>query len=384
MDGFFKSIGQQMGLQIPTLPPWLAQAAGDLKSLMLTGNIDPPIVINGIQYHLDETIGEGGYSMVYSARQVTAAESEEEPKRMAVKETMLGTSEAEARYESELETLMSLQHPNVLPLLGHCRIKYQANETGYFLTPLFTGSLESLVSFRRLSAREILIILSSMCSALAYCHEDAKRSHRDIKASNILISHREQEQEESDEDEEKEKPPLKDDESMILSAVICDWGSAGPDKQPLPKTRQEALLIQEWAEASVTASYRAIELWDVQHSPDGSSTDQETPFPPAAAPTTQLADLDWTAADMWAVGCVIYAAMYGGQSPYQCDRGGSVPLMALSRSVKFPFPLNDPRCYPESFHDKVMSCLEISPLARPTAREIQAWAEEEMQKLVKT
>lgn len=380
MDQLLKS----MGLKVPPMPTWLAQAADDIKSLLLTGSIEPPIMINGIQYHLDETIGEGGYSMVYSAREVTA--SGEEPKEcMAIKETVLGTSEANARYEAELETLMSLQHPNILQLLGHSRVKNQATneETGYFLTPLSTGNLENLVTFRRLTIREVLMVVSSICSALAYCHEDKKRSHRDIKASNVLITHLQSGNDDADDEEgERERPPLKDDETMILSVVLCDWGSAGPAQQPLPTTRQEALLIQEWAEANVTSSYRALELWDVQHIPDGPSTSQETPFQQPPTPH-QLTYLDWAAADIWAVGCVLFAAMYGGQAPYHCDRGGSVPLAALSRSVKFPYPKDDPRCYPLTFHDRVMACLEIDPASRPTAREMQAWAEEEIQKLIK-
>lgn len=101
------------------------------------------------------------------------------------------------------------------------------------------------------------------------------------------------------------------------SALLMDFGSARP-RCALPASRQDALTLQEDAEAHCTATYRAPELFDV-------ATGQA---------------LDYAKCDVWAAGCTLYHMMYGA-SPFQkaADQpGGSIALAALNCSIAWPKP----------------------------------------------
>lgn len=128
----------------------------------------------------------------------------------------------------------------------------------------------------------------------------------------------------------------------LYSAVLMDFGSAGPRIVEV-KSRGEALRLQEDAEANCTATFRAPELFDIP----------------------SRCTLDQAAADVWSLGCTLYAAMYG-QSPFQIslNQGGSLALSVLNCNI--PWPKTPSHTYPLQLHDLVMRCLVVDPAARPT------------------
>ena len=167
-----------------------------------------------------------------------------------------------------------------------------------------------------------------MCEALHYLHESKGIAHRDVKPHNVLIlrplsSRGAQPAINSISEGPKgdlevgssQKLPHPGSSMGAYSAVLMDFGSAA-NRHAVPATRSDALAVQEEAEAMCTATYRAPELFDV----------------PTGLP------LDFAKCDVWAAGCLLYAAMYGA-SPFQRavdQQGGSIALAALNCSLPWP------------------------------------------------
>jgi len=82
--------------------------------------------------------------------------------------------------------------------------------------------------------------------------------------------------------------------------------------------------------------------------------------------------------DVWALGCTLYAGMYG-DSPFQyaLATGGSIPLAVLSGKIKWPADAARQQqapavSYPSEMHDCVTWMLNADPRARPSSADVAA------------
>ncbi len=103
---------------------------------------------------------------------------------VAIKVVCHDQPESRQRLHSEIQTLNSLTHDHILPILDHgeCGLYH------YLVMPYFKqGTLHRRISKGVLTAAEAGRILDQVASALQYAHDQAIL-HRDIKPSNILIS----------------------------------------------------------------------------------------------------------------------------------------------------------------------------------------------------
>ena len=92
-------------------------------------------------------------------------------------------TESRLRLQSEIQTLLTLTHDHILPVLDHG--EYEAYH--YLVMPYMKqGSLLKRMSKGRLSEEEVGNILVQVTSALQFAH-DQGIIHRDIKPSNILL-----------------------------------------------------------------------------------------------------------------------------------------------------------------------------------------------------
>jgi serine/threonine protein kinase/Flp pilus assembly protein TadD len=133
-------------------------------------------------YRLLREIGRGGMGVVYAA----ARSDEAFQKKVAVKLVKRGmdTEEIVRRFENERRILAGLDHPNIARILDG-----GTTEEGlpYFVMEYVEGlPILEFCDSRELSTNERLKLFGSVCSAVAFAHQNLV-VHRDLKPSNILV-----------------------------------------------------------------------------------------------------------------------------------------------------------------------------------------------------
>ncbi|ESQ37478.1 hypothetical protein EUTSA_v10002842mg [Eutrema salsugineum] len=130
----------------------------------------------------DCRVGKGGFGEVYKGILPLS-------RQIAVKRLSHDAEQGMKQFVAEVVTMGSLQHRNLVPLLGYCRRKgelllvseYMPN--GSLDQYLFNNQNPSPSWLQRIS------ILKDIASALSYLHTGATQVvlHRDIKASNVML-----------------------------------------------------------------------------------------------------------------------------------------------------------------------------------------------------
>lgn len=133
-------------------------------------------------YTLIETIGEGGFGIVYLAEQ-----SKPVRRRIALKIIKPGmdTKEVIARFEAERQALALMDHPGIARVFDA-----GTAESGrpYFAMELVKGvPITQYCDQSNLTTRERLELFVEVCRAIHHAHQKGI-IHRDIKPSNVLIA----------------------------------------------------------------------------------------------------------------------------------------------------------------------------------------------------
>ena len=133
-------------------------------------------------YRLSQRLGRGGMGVVHEGVNVDTGES------AAVKILSATLAEEEGfrhRFETEIETLRKLRHPNIVRLFGF------GEQDGllFYAMELVEGqSLDQVVrSGRHFPWPEVAEIGIAICKALRHAH-DRGIVHRDIKPANLLLA----------------------------------------------------------------------------------------------------------------------------------------------------------------------------------------------------
>jgi len=161
----------------------------------------PPDTLLG-SYRILDTIGKGGFSLIYLARiEETGDEvviKEFMPKKIATRNQRRQVVPIEPQYTEnlqrgrklffqEVKALASLRHPNIVRVLDF----FLANQTGYLVMPNERGrNLGSYIQERRggLSTTFILDVFMPILDALALLHIRSML-HLDVKPGNIHLRH---------------------------------------------------------------------------------------------------------------------------------------------------------------------------------------------------
>eukprot|EP00798_Chlamydomonas_sp_ICE-L_P001707 gene1707-33113_t len=212
-----------------------------------------------------------------------------------------------------------------------------------------------------LSCIAALNIFRQMCEAVQYLHEKGI-AHRDVKPHNFLLSKAPQQDSSGKGDIEQDIERGGNSSSNFAPtlsgyhAMLMDFGSAC-DTIAFPKTRSEALALQEDAQQHCTGTYRAPELFDIS---------SDSP-------------LDYAACDIWSLGCSLYHSLYGA-SPFQhvLDQpGGSLALAVLNCAVQWPTRESERlgAMQPKT-KEIIMACLRSKPEERPLAMDLVTWSKD--------
>lgn len=150
-----------------------------------TGQIDCgdlPLGTEIGQYKILETLGEGGFGVVYRAGQ-------REPLRrdVALKIIKPGVQSQQIvkRFETELQTLGRMEHPHIAQV-------FDAGSTDdgqpYFVMELVQGTpITEYCRLHDLTVDQRLQLFVGVCRAIQHAHEKGV-IHRDIKPSNVLVT----------------------------------------------------------------------------------------------------------------------------------------------------------------------------------------------------
>ncbi|XP_010929305.1 cold-responsive protein kinase 1 isoform X2 [Elaeis guineensis] len=128
-------------------------------------------------------LGGGGFGQVYKGKLVDG-------RMIAVKQLSLGSSQqGESEFLAEVRMLTSIQHKNLVHLIGCCSEGAQRLLVYEYMK---NGSLDSIIyenSETFLNWKIRFQIILGIARGLQYLHEDSNLRivHRDIKASNILL-----------------------------------------------------------------------------------------------------------------------------------------------------------------------------------------------------
>ncbi len=138
--------------------------------------------VMGGRYSVIERIGEGGWGVVYSARQNHPIHRE-----VALKIVKLGTDSRQiiARFESERQALAMMDHPNIARI-------FDAGTTDdgrpCFAMELVHGlPITAYCDAQRLTIPRRLQLFAAVCQAVQHAHQKGI-IHRDLKPSNVLIA----------------------------------------------------------------------------------------------------------------------------------------------------------------------------------------------------
>lgn len=139
-------------------------------------------VIEG--YEIDRKLGQGGMGSVYLATDQTLM------RQVAIKIVTQSFREDSGqldRFEAEIQTLAALKHPNIAQLYsaGSCQ------DLPYFVMEFVDGATLESYAKQPLKSKEAAAMVSKLCEAVAYCHENGVL-HRDLKPSNVLLDEKQQ------------------------------------------------------------------------------------------------------------------------------------------------------------------------------------------------
>ena len=132
-------------------------------------------------YRLESPLGEGGFGIVWRAKQTTPVVRE-----VAIKILKLGM-DSEAilrRFQAEQQMLAMMAHPNIATLI---EAGMTSNGRPFFVMELVKGlPITKYCDDRKLGIQERLEVFVDVCQAVNHAHQKGA-IHRDLKPSNILV-----------------------------------------------------------------------------------------------------------------------------------------------------------------------------------------------------
>jgi hypothetical protein len=291
-------------------------SAGKLITFDGNGGPEVQVVTTGL-------VAEGGYSFVYSAREVASS-----GRCFAVKKVLVQDKEMRDSAEVELSLLRAFSGtPGFVKCYGgHSGPAERGQEHWMLLEYCANGSLVDLLYQKKkggsgeyekrapLDEPRVLHVFGQVVAGVAHMHAQSPPiSHRDLKLENVLCT-------------------------ADGRYVLCDFGSAVDTVLPATRSRKQAAAEEERISKHSTLLFRAPEMCDLWRGQE-------------VGPK----------ADVWALGCVLYCLAFNDH-PFPADS----PLQILNAAWSFP---PDSRRSAE-LHEIIRRMLTPDPADRPSAGEV--------------
>lgn len=137
-------------------------------------------------YILRKHVATGGFGAVWHA---VHAETGEDVAVKVLHPYLVSSEDAVSRFEREIRVITRIRHPNIVELLDNGRLD---DGRPYLVTEFLHGTdLDSYIEEHGALAPDLALeILEQLAAALAAAH-DEKIVHRDVKASNVVLSQHE-------------------------------------------------------------------------------------------------------------------------------------------------------------------------------------------------
>ncbi len=290
----------------PPPPPPDPAAPGAPETVVgPTADVTPGVL--GERYEVRRELGRGGMGIVYEGWDPYLA------RRVALK-VIRGDACAKVRlgrFIREARTAARLSHPNIVSIFD----VGQHQDAPFIVMDYVEGRGLDAALREGFSRAKGLAVIADVCDALAYAHADGV-IHRDVKPDNILIDDR------------------------TGRGLLMDFGLVKDLGRPegAPET-----VLTEAGMAVGTPLYMS--------------------------PEQALAEPVSTAADVWAVGAVLYLVVCG--RPAFLGSSSVVVLTNIATKQPLPPSAHDPDI-PEALERLILHCLEKKPDDRPPADEVGA------------
>lgn len=270
------------------------------------------VTVGSLRLITTSLVAEGGYSFVYTARELTAGA--EQGRMFALKKVIAQDADTIDIGRAEMRLLQTLPpHPHIIRYFGGSIENKGRGVTEMYMVLEYcpNGSLVDLVMPGKpvLPEAKLLSIFHSVCKAVAHLHSQAPPiAHRDLKLENVLCN-------------------------ANGLYKLCDFGSVTTRRVTL-ESRAERLREEETIQRFSTLMYRAPEMVNLY----------------LGHPITE-------AVDVWALGCILYTLAFH-RHPF--DAGTELQIVNASVS----FPASSP--YAPEVHALIRYALQPDPTARPT------------------
>ncbi|KAL7678435.1 putative protein kinase [Plasmopara halstedii] len=295
---------------------------------------------------ISSEIAQGGFSIVYKARDTDTGEA------FALKKIICQAEEQVQLAKAEIRAHKAFAHPNIMPLADYAVLSTEEEAYEYYLLFPYmeSGTLRDMINTAirqdvRIPEAHILDMFLQICRAVAELHSNVPPlAHRDIKPENIMLS--------------DEGEPLLTDFGSVTTADVIVSG------------RSDALLLQEYAAQYSSMAYRAPGMKQSLHILHKSAWLKRFPAPelyevPANSHIT-------SATDVWSLGCLLYAMAFGF-SPFECSfydsgvvRVVECTYLAVIGPIKFPKNCS----YSSKFCEMIRWILNQDATTRPTVFDI--------------